>query len=57
MNQAELLNLRRSLEAGTEEYKPPEIKSDFYQLYDQLSDDERKLQERVRQFMEDKVRI
>lgn len=56
MNQAQLLNLKRSLEAGSEEYEPPEIKSDFYQLYDLLSDEERELQERVRQFMEDVVR-
>ena len=39
MNQAQLLNLKRALEAGNEEYEPPEIKSDFYQLYDQLSDE------------------
>ena len=56
MNQAQLLNLKRALEAGNEEYEPPEIKSDFYKLYDQLSDEERALQQRVRQFMEDEVR-
>ncbi len=56
MDKAQLLNLKRTLESGAEEYNPPEIKSDFYQLYDLLSDEERELQERVRQFMEDEVR-
>ena len=55
MDKAQLLNLKRSLEAGADEYEPPEIKSDFYQLYDQLSGEERDLQKRVRRFMEDEV--
>lgn len=52
MDKAQLLNLKRTLESGAEEYNPPEIKSDFYQLYDRLSNEECELQERVRQFME-----
>ncbi len=55
MNETDLYNLKRALNAGNREVRIPEINGDFYALSQTLSEEERKIQLKVREFMKKEI--